>query len=566
MPLASKYSASDLRSVLKCMLQPQGSRQAVYVEQPFFYTGINPNIIALPPVTDTEQLGLELFSETLQQIFTYSRENQLNLQKKIILFPVVQGQTILGIPRNHFVTLHYDPSTRIATIIDSRPRLAGMFYPLEALKQSLREGLAHGGLGLDDVVVKYQATQWDDTHCGAWTANNIVALAHGITVEKQHIALIAQDGPRIVQHNIESVRDKTRVPYAPLEAIKANALTPKSSHEDLSSDYVDVGEVVGFNDEEQATYISTAQELFHQCFSSPKALANALIARENIIFNNKKLNLDDIETIANNLDEMFSDLEAEHPALGYRLFNKHYVTAKLIDVGFDEVSIQAMSLTDKLRYDAALCFAEANAGQDLAKACLFEGTEDMSETMFEDTVSAYRMFKVVLAAVLKQEVLQQQAADYTVTTTISTVGLASAALLPEFRKEESPVSIVHPPLLSSLEAGAGAGQMLPTKQNKKRSNPTVTPENLQRVAPVPVERSEHAQETPSYALSYQLMFGIALAGGVLLLAISLALANPFALSVGAAVTAVGGIGLMYGLFSSSDDHDDSSSVHAALKA
>jgi hypothetical protein len=647
MPLKSKYSASDLRSVLTCMLKPQGKRWAEAMPQPFYYTGIDPNTVVLPPVADTKGLGLERFDQTLQAMFEYCQRENLSLDGKKMIFPVVQGQTIFGMPRNHFVTLHYDPATRIATILDSRPRFAGFLYPLEALKKSLRKGLAHAHLVLDEVVVKYQATQWDDTHCGAWTATNSVALSEGLTVEAQEMALSYQDGPRIVQHNIKSVRDRARVPYAPLEAIKANALTPKSSASDLSSDYVDVGEVVGFSDEDKATYILTAQDIFHHCFSSPEALANALIARENITFNGERLNLNNIDTIASNLDEMFSDLEADQ-TLGYGLFNGRYVTAKLRDVGFEEAAIQAMSLADKLRYDAALCFAEANAGHEIAKALLVECAEEISETMLEDGVSEARMFKVVLATFLKQEVLQQQAAEHSATTAILTAsaGSASAALLPELREEEeSPVSVadviryeVPLPIADApyLPADAGAGQVLPTKNNNTytlsadniplnlrfsfagglyhlapdlspfklmlraaminievlnqqklvrnvvvvdskpapasvpASIPTPAPDVVasrpQPIASTPVssEDSGHSQEISSYALSNQLMFGIALTGGVLLLVISLALANPVALGVGAVVTAASSIGLIYGLFSSSEENDNSPSVHTTL--
>ncbi len=103
-------------------------------------------------------------------------------QKKIILIPVSEQQKILGLfKRNHWVTLHYDPVSNQATLLDSRPAYVSFLYPKSAIENSLREGIQalYGRTKADEMKfqIKYQGVQLNDIYCGAWTTRNILDLA-----------------------------------------------------------------------------------------------------------------------------------------------------------------------------------------------------------------------------------------------------------------------------------------------------------------------------------------------------------------------------------------------------
>ena len=169
------------------------------------------------PVTDVvDNDNVESGASTIATLIKDGEKDDSNLP---MIFPLIEKQKILGlIPRNHWVTLHYDPNTKIATLIDSRPWLVSLLYPLSSMKQSLKKA----GLEFTQWKTIYQGVQYNDVHCGAWTCSNALALATGsATVDELQNRFSVIDEKRIVQHNKFLVDFNTRIPsidpiYVPL--------------------------------------------------------------------------------------------------------------------------------------------------------------------------------------------------------------------------------------------------------------------------------------------------------------------------------------------------------------
>lgn len=99
---------------------------------------------------------------------------------KKILIPVAEQRKILGLfKRDHWVTLHYDPASRQATLLDSRPGFLSFLYPKSAMKTAFLNGIKalYGETPEIKFQTKYQGVQYNDTYCGAWTTRNILDLA-----------------------------------------------------------------------------------------------------------------------------------------------------------------------------------------------------------------------------------------------------------------------------------------------------------------------------------------------------------------------------------------------------
>ena len=202
--LSGRYTPSVMRALLDKTFSAVGKRFTKYggVFIPYFYTYEEHDCIIFPPVSDLEgSTNLTSISTALLKSAPLLKDTSY-LEKKMI-FPVVeeQGYLFRFFPRNHFVTLHYDPNTQTATLIDSRPIQNSFLYSLTPMKESLRVGLQSLGLDLQHFNVKYQSVQHDDTFCGAWTAINIEALASGRSIEDHMLALSADDKQGIIRHN-----------------------------------------------------------------------------------------------------------------------------------------------------------------------------------------------------------------------------------------------------------------------------------------------------------------------------------------------------------------------------
>lgn len=213
MPLKSRYTPSEMITVLnKC---PSFTRHNNYlnaggVEVPSYYE--TDQCIVVSPATDTKSNHqmLQTIQEGLQRL-----PKSIDLQKKILI-PIAEEQKILGLfPRNHWVTLQYDPKNNTATILDSRPWLVSFLYPMTAMKQQLKAGIEHlyGKEKAQAMIFtqEYQGVQFNDTYCGAWTSKNIIDLAtnNDVSIEQQKVKYSYKDEPAIIQHNITLVTDST---------------------------------------------------------------------------------------------------------------------------------------------------------------------------------------------------------------------------------------------------------------------------------------------------------------------------------------------------------------------
>ena len=227
MPLQHKYAASDVQIVLQKRLTPITNSDGS--EKPYHRHGgatahygyESPHALVLFPVADTERnVQLRSITKGLTDISSHIQE-ATQADKKIIL-PVAEVRKIFGLfPRNHWVTLSYDPISNKATLIDSRPWFLSFLYPTKTMENMLREGLSNV-LGSEKIAAMkfnkiYQGVQHNDTHCGAWTTANIMSLA-GVGIDgakkpndanAQAIAFTRDDEVRVINDNIKIADNNT---------------------------------------------------------------------------------------------------------------------------------------------------------------------------------------------------------------------------------------------------------------------------------------------------------------------------------------------------------------------
>ena len=252
-----KYSPSDIRVVLSVSFTAVGGRliDYGYIEQPFFYEASH--ALVFPPVSDLEtSRNLESISQTLAvAVHLLKKKPYLG---KALIFPVAEEHGVasrLGFdwgfyPRNHWVTLHYEPATEIATLIDSRPSNVSCFYSTTAMKNLLTAGLKPFNYVIKEFNVKYQSVQLDDIHCGAWTAINIEALANGVSVDDHLSALSVQDKNGVVRHNLDKINRKINAGiYQPVSSINRSDSSKTLSTEGSTS----TASLSDADEDEQAT-------------------------------------------------------------------------------------------------------------------------------------------------------------------------------------------------------------------------------------------------------------------------------------------------------------------------
>ncbi len=224
MPLHGKYSATDLARVLSARLEPikvydtSGREKFLNhggISKPYGYE--SPSALVLFPVTDRQNQQLRTLSTGLKDIKPLVQA-AIDTGKKIIT-PVTESQKILGLfPRNHWVTLEYDPKTNTAHLIDSRPWVVSFLYPTTAMETLLKDGLrgcTYQGTEINVEKMRfnksYQNVQHNDTHCGAWTAANVMGLAGATgtpeSARRQVDAFTSDQEVSIVNQNIELVGD-----------------------------------------------------------------------------------------------------------------------------------------------------------------------------------------------------------------------------------------------------------------------------------------------------------------------------------------------------------------------
>lgn len=235
--LRSRYKSEQMRKILASSLQ-LCSRSFITnggVRSPYFYE--SNHAIVFPPCSDTEGTGME----TITQILTQAKPHLTEYADKCFVFPLVEERGVFlswGPKRMHWVTLHFDPKTRIATVIDSRPSLVSYWYICQPIHDFLNAGLQ--ALDLPPVKkfnVVYQWVQHDDIHCGAWTAANIEGLADGHSVETQLSCLSSQERDAIVQHHIDRIYHKKSQSYLAVRSPSTTSSADTVLLEDDEDDY-----------------------------------------------------------------------------------------------------------------------------------------------------------------------------------------------------------------------------------------------------------------------------------------------------------------------------------------
>ncbi len=387
-----KYASSTMSLWLGAAFRPIKIDGAIVA-----YQGIDEDTIVFPPVTDGIQTNPNLtpLSDAL-----IKAAKHLKKVKKMI-FPLVEEQGFFfgwGPSRMHWVTLHYDTTTKTATLIDSRPALNSWIYLTEPMKQLLNEGLQRLNLSVETFNHLYLGTQHDDIFCGAWTATTIEALANGMSIGYHTTTISSADKEGIIEHNRRLIidgkstgiyqRESTR---AARNMVKSNSCdsisTATTSASSLSSLDSNGPEELGWVKEDDSTSpmitrkahaaqikafndgvidgVRAARAKFRSSLREPDVLLGMLIDREGIDFNNLKLtrqscgnqSAEDLLAAVESVYKGMSVAEITQSSLangGYTLHDPARFGGPLKMMGFDENAINAMGLTAVLKYDAAI--------------------------------------------------------------------------------------------------------------------------------------------------------------------------------------------------------------------
>ncbi len=182
------YSQTTLSVVLCNGLRPKGLCQAQpggRYDGPSYFLGSDDSVIVFPP--STQQLTateVNTMGHNSGQVLQNSEQGLDTLKNKKWVFPIAEEEADPSEPRKHWVTLHYDPQTKTAVVIDSLPNRDFFNYSTQLLPFSVEQALAEFELEVEHFEVKYQNIQWDSKHCGAWTAHNVMALANGADMQE----------------------------------------------------------------------------------------------------------------------------------------------------------------------------------------------------------------------------------------------------------------------------------------------------------------------------------------------------------------------------------------------
>ena len=175
-------------------------------------------------------VGIPTIENALVRETTQPAVQQAINENKVLIIPVVEyqafwGMSFLRIPRNHYVTLHYNPETNTASLLDSTSAIVAFLYSIEPMKAMLQQGLR--GLKFNNKPIDVEAmqfdcypqgVQYDNTFCAYWTAVNILDLA-GITLEgdgsippttiaQQYTKYNLNDLANVIQHVMEFAKGR----------------------------------------------------------------------------------------------------------------------------------------------------------------------------------------------------------------------------------------------------------------------------------------------------------------------------------------------------------------------
>ncbi|CAM2811976.1 hypothetical protein [Legionella worsleiensis] len=220
MALHGRYTPSQLRHVLAAnnKLTSKGNRPiAGNITAPAYYE--NEHALILDAATDTINPRAQLIQTITDAFQSINGLSPAEKAKKIII-PVAEEQKILGLfPRNHWITLYYDPQTNKATVLDSRPWMVSFLYPTSSMRTQLLDGIkqVYGETKAQGTQfeIRYQGVQHNDIHCGAWTARNIMDLAGARanetcnSIEQQVVAYTKENEASVVQGNTDLAAPRT---------------------------------------------------------------------------------------------------------------------------------------------------------------------------------------------------------------------------------------------------------------------------------------------------------------------------------------------------------------------
>lgn len=219
-----RYGATHMTSFLLLAFNGNGSYEpkGLAINRPSVYPTQNAFVFA--PSSDNVNSQLESLQNILEiNVEILNGENsqyKALLKSRLWLFPITEEGGILGsafLPRNHWVTLCYNPNTEKATLLDSRPWIFGWHYSLQSMSNMLRTGLKPYRLNLrEEITATYQATQYDDIHCGRWTAINLMLLAQQGLSDELATHLSANDRDDMLAYLTNLAQGNKLAPYVPL--------------------------------------------------------------------------------------------------------------------------------------------------------------------------------------------------------------------------------------------------------------------------------------------------------------------------------------------------------------
>lgn len=340
--MRGKYSASIMNRILEKSYEkkPDLSGDVYFTKHALIFS----------PSTDKVECDLPLIEKLIGSL-----EGQ-DVSSDIFLFPIAEQQPLIKIPfmtdlgwippRNHWVTLHYNTKTEIATVIDSRSSLHSIMYSYAELKNSFAKGLQKLRLSIKEFNVIQQRLQADDIFCGAWTAINIESLAYGASITSLTTTFKRDDIDLIVQHLIEKVFHE-----------KKGVL-----RQDLINDDVINGLKITAPD---------VQPIIKKLLSHTDAdsIATLINHRGNMVFNGKPLSILN-PILAKNLGVVIKDLLKKYQCLsigqvvslssdmtGYTIRDPGRLFNNLINIGLNEKEINAFSLIEIIFYDGVIFYA-----------------------------------------------------------------------------------------------------------------------------------------------------------------------------------------------------------------
>ncbi len=348
--------------------------------------------LIFPPCSDNKQSQMLSNIQAVLEINYDTLHNKTDLRSKYWLFPVAEEMLFgrlsmenfntyipsllkpisdrLITPRNHWVTLCYNPRSGTATVIDSMVGLSPKLYSIGAMTTLLMSGLKKYNLSVEACErVIYQGVQLDHIHCGRWTAINLLALARGKQIDE--LNLNKEDLAEIGPYLDKLVINGTKTPYIPVADRQSYSDTAPSSRsnsvETLSEFNNEIDDFLG---KSQQICIKTACEAFQKYFDDTQARIAFFAAEESIFHNGSLLKSVDSEEhlwdILDELEKKYAHLlrstlrtkaHSPIPTTGYTLKDPSRLGTWLEQVGMSRDEIDQLPISQVFLFNQALIYA-----------------------------------------------------------------------------------------------------------------------------------------------------------------------------------------------------------------